>query len=148
MAVARPFEAMGERLNGTIEEARGVAGGFGEIADDLRQLARAEARLAAAETKENLEHGVKAALSGAIALTFLYLTLAFAALTGVFALDTVMPLWAAALIVTGVLLMMTAIAGLLARNQARSVNPVPQKTISTIQEDLTWARSQMKLRGR
>jgi len=148
MAVARPFEALGGRLNGSLEEARAVRDDFGEVANDLRELARAEARLAAAEAKEQAQFAAKAAAFGGTGLTFLHLTLAFAALTGVIALDLIMPLWAAALIVTGALLLIALVSSLAARAQAKKLSPVPHRTLMTLQEDMAWAKSQMKLRGR
>jgi len=148
MAVARPFESLGGRLNGTLEEARAVRGEFGDVANDLRELARAEVRLVAAEAREQGQFAARAAVFGGTGLTFLHLALAFGALTGVIALDMVMPLWASALIVTGVLLAVAVISSLMARAQAKKLSPIPHRTISSLQEDMAWAKSQMKLRGR
>jgi hypothetical protein len=63
-----------------------------------------------------------------------------------FALDTAMPLWAAALVTTGIIAVIAALFGLLSRQQWRSFSPVPKRAVRNVQEDIRWARSQLRLK--
>ena len=46
------------------------------------------------------------------------------------------------------LLLLAAILGLLAKSEMKQFSPVPKRFMRTVQEDLKWARTQMKLSGR
>jgi nitrate/nitrite transporter NarK len=72
---------------------------------------------------------------------------AFAALTAclIAALDTAMPLWLAALIVT---VLYAAVAALLAlrgkRKVAEATPPVPEEAIESTKEDVEWAKTRAR----
>jgi tetrahydromethanopterin S-methyltransferase subunit C len=61
-----------------------------------------------------------------------------------FAIDTALPLWAAALITTGIALLVTAIFGMLAKSEMSKFSPMPKRAMRTMQEDVKWAKSQIK----
>jgi hypothetical protein len=65
------------------------------------------------------------------------------------ALDTAMPLWLAALVVT---LLLVVIAGVLAARGRtelrRATPPVPEQTVETVKEDIQWAKTQTGSAGR
>ena len=71
--------------------------------------------------------------------------LALIALTAVLiaALDTAMPLWLAALIVT---VLWAAIGAVLAargrKELQKAAPPVPEQTVETVKEDIQWAKTQ------
>jgi cytoskeletal protein RodZ len=76
-----------------------------------------------------------AGAAGLMALIALTLTL-------IFAMDTFMKGWLAALIVT---LVWGAVAGVLAlqgRNRIKEATPPAPQTIETVKEDVQWAKSQ------
>ena len=76
------------------------------------------------------------------------LTLAFFAVTAMFALDEVMDTWLAALITALGLLTITAIAGLLAYSQIKQITVAPKKTMQSVNEDVQWARDRMSFSAR
>jgi len=124
-------------IRGLREEAAGIAG-------DLRDLLKSEVQLAKAEAGENVGRIVRAAIWGGVAAIAAILTLVWLALTATYALDTQLPLWAAALIVTGALLLLAAIAGLTAKGALKQFSAVPKRTVSSIKEDVAWAKRQLK----
>ena len=83
-----------------------------------------------------------------IAGIFALLTLAFDAVTGMFLLDLVLPIWASALIVTLTLLAVTLVVGLFAYSQFKQITVAPKKTIDSVHEDVRWARDRMNFNGR
>ncbi len=115
------------------------------LADETGTLVRQEIDLAKAEMREKGQKvGAGAAFLGGSALVGL---LALGSLTAflILALDGVIPNWLAALIVG---LVYAAIAGYLAvqgREKLREAGrPVPEQTQATIEEDLEWAKSQVR----
>jgi uncharacterized membrane protein YqjE len=127
--------------------------GVGELVKDLAgqtsTLVRQEIQLAQAEltTKGKLAGRGAGMLAGAAVAGLL----ALIALTAVLiaALDTAMPLWLAALIVT---LLWAAIAGVLAARGRKELQhatpPVPEQTVETVKEDIQWAKTRTGSAGR
>ena len=127
--------------------------GVGELVKDLAgqtsTLVRQEIQLAQAEltTKGKLAGRGAGMLAGAAVAGLL----ALIALTAVLiaALDTAMPLWLAALIVT---LLWAAIAGALAARGRKELQhatpPVPEQTVETVKEDIQWAKTRTGSAGR
>ena len=116
-----------------------------QLADETTTLVRQELELAKAEMREKgKKAGVGAGMLGAATVAAL---LALGALTAFFilALDGFLPNWLAALIVAAVY---GAVAGVLALRGRERVQeagkPVPEQTQQSIQEDLEWARTQVK----
>src|SRR4051812_44793426 len=127
--------------------------GVGELVKDLAgqtsTLVRQEIQLAQAElaTKGKLAGRGAGMLAGAAVAGLL----ALIALTAVLiaALDTAMPLWLAALIVT---IVWSAIGALLASRGRKELQhatpPVPEQTVETVKEDIQWAKTQTGSAGR
>lgn len=116
--------------------------GTGELirhaSEQISTLVRTEMRLALAEMKDKGRHaGRGAGLFGGAGLVALYGTAALiVAVTA--ALDLVMPLWAAALIVGAVLLAAAGVLGLTGRKQfVQAVPPVPARAIESVEQDIT-----------
>jgi hypothetical protein len=55
-----------------------------------------------------------------------------------------MEAWMAALLVGGVLAMIAIVTLVAATNKLKHVTAVPEKTVETMKENLTWAKRQMK----
>jgi uncharacterized membrane protein YqjE len=115
-----------------------------DIATNLAQIVQAEFRLAKTELKEGAEKsaGPGATLGAGMALAFY--ALGFLLLAAVYALSLVLAVWLAALLVGGVL---TVAAGILigaGRTKLKRINFAPDKTIRTLQEDVQWAKQQIK----
>jgi uncharacterized membrane protein YqjE len=113
-----------------------------ELSDPTTTLVKQEIELAKAELQEK---GKKAGLgAGMFGGAGLFGVFAFAALTTaiIAALDSAMPLWLAALIVTVVY---GAIAGVLAlqgRDKVQQATPpIPEQATESVKEDVQWAKT-------
>lgn len=80
------------------------------------------------------------AVAGALAFAGLLYLMA-AAMIG---LAMVVPLWAAALIVGGVALLIAGALAMVGRAKMRANDLVPTRTIKTLRDDAVWAREQMQ----
>jgi uncharacterized membrane protein YqjE len=112
-----------------------------EISSDLSDLVRSEIELAKAEVKQESLKAGKAAGMLAGAGYAAHLTLVLASLTLVFALDNVMDLAWAALIVTALWAVGAAVLYANGRKRLRAVRPKPEQTVETLKEDARWARN-------
>ena len=61
-----------------------------------------------------------------------------------FALATVMPIWAAALLLFGIMGATTAVLVTAGTKRFKTVHATPEKTIETIKENVEWVKSQIK----
>lgn len=103
----------------------------------LSQLVRDEMRLAQAEmTEKGRRYGKGGGLFGGAGLGGV-LTLQALAATVIAALSLAMDVWAAALIVTGVLAAVTAVMAALGRQQFRRASPVaPRRAVDSVKADV------------
>jgi len=101
-----------------------------EVAERVSAIVRLELELASMEIQRKIKSlglGIAFAAGAAIFLVFM---IGFAYATIAAALATVMPTWAALLVVTGILLLKAGICGLLALNRIRKgTPPVPEQAI-------------------
>lgn len=134
-------DGLGEDLR---EETRGLGEEAGQIAQDLRNLLRSEVQLAKAETREQIQLAIRSAIWGAVAALCALLTLVFIALTSMFALWVVLPMWLSALIVTAGLFLIAGLAGLMAYARIKQISLVPKRTVDSLKEDVAWAKAQLK----
>ncbi len=84
--------------------------------------------------------------SGLLAVggVFMLVFLIFISLTGVYVLSLFLPLWASALIVSGVLLLIGGILAGVGANVLRKLDPVPHRTIGTLQQNVNWLKGQFR----
>lgn len=141
-------EPIADQLRRGRDELRGVREEASSIAGELRVLARKELELAQAEFAESVGHSRNAAIFGGLTGIAAMLTLVFGALTLMFVLDLAMPMWVAALITMGTLAGVTLIAALLMRTHIKGISLTPKRTIESVNEDVRWARSQLKFNAR
>ncbi|MDH6546463.1 hypothetical protein M2164_000757 [Streptomyces sp. SAI-208] len=104
----------------------------------LSQLVRDEMRLAQAEmTQKGKRFGKGGGLFGGAGLMGV-LTLQALVATAIAALSLVMDVWAAALIVTGVLAVVTAVMAALGKQQiGKASPPTPERTMDSVRADVT-----------
>ena len=114
------------------------------IASNLTQLIQAEFRLAKGELKEGAEKVARpgATLGAGVALAFY--GLGFLLLAAVYALSLLMAAWLATLIVGSVLLVAAGILIGAGGMKLKRMNLSPDKTIRTLEEDVQWAKQQIK----
>lgn len=121
----------------------GAANALKAVVQDTTALVRAEIDLAKAEVSEGLKAngiGIGAALGAAV---LMWLAVQGLLIAAGFALALVVPGWAAALIVTGVLILIAAILGLVARSKLGTPVSVEQAK-SNVQEDVQWVRTHLQ----
>jgi uncharacterized membrane protein YqjE len=114
------------------------------IATNLTALIQAEFRLAKSELKEGAEKaaGPGATLGAGVVLAFY--GLGFSLLAAVYALSLVMAAWLATVIVGGVLMVAAGILIGAGGAKLKRVNLTPDKTVQTLEEDVQWAKQQIK----
>jgi len=114
---------------------------IGNISDDLSRLFRQEVELAKVEIKQEASKAGKAAgfLGGAGFAGYLAVVLLSFAI--VFGLANVMDAGWAALIVAVVWGVIGAVLYVAGRNQLKSVDPMPRRTVDTIKEDAQWLKN-------
>ncbi|GAB2625233.1 phage holin family protein [Nocardioides ginkgobilobae] len=131
--VPTPRGAEDERSLGEIVQA---------LTQDTTTLLKQELELAKVELKaEATRAGKGAGMLGGAGLAG-YLVLLFLSFTLMFGLDTVLPLWAAALITAGVWAVVAALLAVTGRTALKKANPQLPKTQQTLKEDAQWARAQ------
>lgn len=122
-------------------DANGAHAPVGELvqqaSQQLTELVRSEMRLAQAEMKEKTKrYGKSGGLFGGASLVGLLMLQALVA-TVIAALALVLPVWAAALVVTAALGVIAAILALGGKKQADKAAPLtPQSTIENVKADV------------
>ena len=115
-----------------------------DIASNLTQIVQAEFRLAKTELKEGAE---KAAVPGATlgaGLVVAFYGFGFLLLAAVYALSLIMAGWLATLVVGGVLVIAAGILIGAGGTKLKRANLVPGKMIRTLEENVQWAKQQIK----
>ncbi|MEU8663024.1 phage holin family protein [Actinoplanes philippinensis] len=117
--------------------------------EQLSRLVRDEITLAKAELAEKGKRaGIGAGLFGGAGALAMY-GLGAAIATGIIALDLVLPLWLAALIVTVVLFVTAGVLALLGKSQiSRAVPPEPLAAIESVKADVDEVKHAVKERSR
>ncbi|MDL5199313.1 phage holin family protein [Streptomyces sp. ALI-76-A] len=128
----------------TPDSHRGPSGSQEPVGDlvqrasqQLTELVRAEMRLGQAEMKEKgKRYGKGGGLFGGAGLVG-FLTLQALVATAIAALAVPLPVWAAALIVTAVLGVITAVLALTGKKEvSRAAPPAPEQTINSVKADV------------
>lgn len=109
---------------------RGLGTAVKEVAERVSTIVRLELELASMEIQRKIKSlglGIAFAIGAVIFLVFM---VGFAYATIAAALATVMPTWAALLVVTGILLLKVAVCAILAINRIRKgTPPIPEQAI-------------------
>jgi Flp pilus assembly protein TadB len=116
-----------------------------QASEQMSELVRAEFRLGMAEAKDKARQaGMGAGLLGAAGLVALYGVGAGLA-AAIAALSMVLPIWAAALIVAGVLFIVAAVLAFIARRRfRRGMPPVPVQALHSTRQDVTEIKERMR----
>lgn len=113
------------------------------IVYNVQEIVRSEVRLARTEMTEQVKKVRLAApmlIVGAVAGLLAALFLMWAAVYGLLFL---IPLWAAALVVSGFLMLVGGAAASAGMKRLRQINP-PNRTIATVKENVQWAKQQVR----
>jgi uncharacterized membrane protein YqjE len=119
-----------------------------EIIDALRpQLQELVDRQVELARTELVPVGRQAGIAVGLLMTgavFLFVFLILLSLTGVYALNLFLPLWASALIVSGILLLIGGILAGTGASVLRRLDPKPHRTIRTLQQNVNWLKGQFR----
>lgn len=110
-----------------------------DIAGNVQTIVRSEMRLAKTELAEDAKKAGSAGMMIGAGILMLALSGGFALLAVVYALSTVMPNWAAALVVAAFEGLMAALFVGLGIKRFKAMRGVP-RTRATIKENAEWAR--------
>lgn len=127
--------------NGTAQPAVGPDASAGELVKNLSEqvsrLIRDELKLAEYEmTRKAKRMGRGAGMFGGSGLVALY-GIACLLAAAIIGLASVLPAWAAALIVGGALLVIAGVAALLGKSQvSKAVPPMPEQTVQSVKADV------------
>jgi uncharacterized membrane protein YqjE len=125
-------------------EDQSLAGILTRISSDVSTLVRQELDLAKLELKdEGKKAGKTAGMFGGAALAG-WMAALFLSLTIMWALDNVMDVTWAALIVFVLWAIAATVLAATGRKEAKSINPMPEQTVATIKEDAQWLKAQKK----
>jgi len=119
------------------------------LSTDYRVLARQELMLAKAEMGEKGKHAGVGIGLGAGVLVAAMLSLGTLTAFLVAAIAVALPVWAAALIVTVLWIVVGGLLAFAARSQLNRARPlVPELTVKTVKEDVQWAKTQLSFSKR
>jgi uncharacterized membrane protein YqjE len=115
-----------------------------DIVGNLEEIIRSEFRLAKTELKEESFRAAKPIATFGMGLAFGFYAIGLLLLSSVYGLSMVMAGWLAALLV-GTILAIVAIALMSSgRKKLKRVNPTPDKTIRSLEENNQWAKHPIK----
>lgn len=128
----------------TQSDGQSLGGIVSRISSDFSQLVRQEIELAKLEIKEEGKKAGKAAgmLGGAAFAGWMFAI--FASTTLMWALNHLMDIAWAALIVALLWGVAAAVLAIQGRNKMREVNPKPEQTAETLKEDAQWLKAQKR----
>jgi uncharacterized membrane protein YqjE len=126
------------------DEDRSIASVLSDIVGNIQQIVRAEVRLARTEVREEIGKAKRGLVFVAAGAATALLATVFVLLAAVYALALVWPMWVAALVVgvgTCSIGFLVLTAGV---RQIKSVSLPPPRTVSTIQENIEWAKTRAR----
>jgi uncharacterized membrane protein YqjE len=128
----------------TPQTQRSVPEVLQDIVGNLQDIIRSEFRLAKTEITEEASKAARPAAAFGMGLISGIYGIGFMLLAAVYGLSTVMPAWLAALLV-GVILAIVAVAVIgSSKEKLRRTNLSPDKAIKSLEENVQWAKHQIK----
>ena len=115
-----------------------------DIVGNLQEIIRSEFRLAKTELKEEAAQAARPAATFGVGLVLGFYGTGFLLLAAVYALSMVIAGWMAALIVGAILTVVAASLVSSSGKKLKLVNPSPDKTIQNLEENVQWAKQQIK----
>ena len=137
-------EGFGARPPSSENGARSFSRILQEIVNHLAEIVRSEVRLVRVEVQQDLAQVAKASAFLVIAAVFALFALGFILLAVVYALATSVALWLAAAIVGFGAGLIATIFALVGRKKLQRAELRPDKTIRSLQENVTWMKKQFR----
>jgi uncharacterized membrane protein YqjE len=115
-----------------------------DIVGNLQEIIRSEFRLAKTELKEEASRAAKPVVTFGVGLVFAFYGIGFLLLASFYGLSTVMAGWLAALVVGAILAIVATALLSSSGKKLKSVNPIPNKTLQSLEENIQWAKHPVK----
>jgi uncharacterized membrane protein YqjE len=115
-----------------------------DIVGNLQEIIRSEFRLAKTELEEKAAKAAKPAATFGAGLVLAFYGIGFLLLASVYGMSTVMAAWLAALLVGAILAIVSIALISSSGKKLKRVNPTPDKTIQSLEENVQWAKPQIK----
>ena len=127
------------------EETNKTTSSGKKFAADLRELVRLEIALAKSELASKAKHAAIGAGLLVVALLTVFLLIATLVTAAVLAFALLVPGWAAALVVAGLLLIITGACVFIGIQSFRAaVPPLPKQAIQSSKENVEWLKARLK----
>ena len=123
---------------------RSVTDVLHDILRNVQDMFRSEVRLAKAEIRHDAIEAASAALWLAIGLVVLLSAWIFLLWTAVYALTAIVPMWAATLVVAVTMIAVGGLVTVAGLRRFKRITPLPERTIASLQENLTWMKQPAK----
>jgi uncharacterized membrane protein YqjE len=128
----------------TTQNGRSVPEVLQDIVGNIQEIIRSEFRLAKAEVKQEASKAAPSLKMIVVGAGIGFYALGFLLFTLVMGLATMMATWLAALIVGAVLGLIALALIATASKRLKQVNPVPERAVETMKENVQWAKHQIK----
>jgi uncharacterized membrane protein YqjE len=115
-----------------------------DIVGNIQEIIRSELRLAKAEVKQEAAKAKSPVIMSVMGGALGFYAFGFLLLTAMLAMATVMAMWMAALIIGGVLAIVSLALIGAAKSRFKHVNAVPERTIESIKENVQWTKDQSR----
>lgn len=135
------FTATGTDAHAASADDRPTAAVVKDVVGGVQSLVRQELELARLELMEGVNAKAQAAGAGGAAGVLGLYVVGFLGLAAGYGLAEVMALWAAFLVVAGVLLLLLVALLLFAKKRATATPVAPEQSIARIKEDVAWAKT-------
>ena len=127
------------------DETNGAASSGKKVAADLRELVRLEIALAKSELASKGKHAALGIGLLVVALLGAFLLIATLVTAAVLAFALLVPGWAAALVVAGLLVLVTGACVAIGVAALRSAVPqLPKQAIETSKENVEWLKTRLR----
>ena len=115
-----------------------------DIVGNFQEIIRCEFRLAKVELKEEALRASRPVATFGMGLVFGFYGIGFLLLSFVYWLTTLMAAWLAALLVGAALAIVAIALTSSSGKKLRRVNPTPDKTIRSLEENVLWMKHPIK----
>jgi len=135
---------MKDRTDAAHSDGRSIKQILQDIVNHVSDIIRSEVRLAKTEVQQDATHFAKAGRWIAVAAVLVFYAVGFVLLSAVYGLQGVMPSWLAALTVGVAVGMVAVTLYLTGRKKLARASLRPDKTIQTLEDNVTWFKRQTK----
>jgi hypothetical protein len=123
---------------------RSVSDVVHDILRNVQEIFRAEVRLAKAEIRHEATQAASATLWLTIGVIGLLSAWMFLLWTAVYALATVLPIWAATLVIAVAMAGAGGVVIMAGLRRFTRITPMPERTMASLQENLEWMKQPTK----